>query len=482
MTVFGRSDPIDRAFTFCSLQSKLLRAILFATYYMSGTSQARELARAVAQRAASNPPPTSNTDNLHTPTPSTAIPSTPTARLLQGRYRKPRKPRAGCEYSPSEYRPLVLAHERLQKWVTPCTELYRQTQNHISPSGFQKFVEVMLLGLDENTRSNYGAGLLRFTQFCDTLSIHEEARMPASEHLLAIFASDAAGYSSDKTVGNWLAGLKVWHDVNGARWKGDSPQMKRVKAGIKKLVPPTSKMAKRPPVTIEHMYALYVTLDLTNCKDAAIWAVACVSFWGCCRLGELLPSSKAAFHPSRHVTRGEEVHFETETDGRAISTGFRVPWTKVTQEEGADICVSEPEAALSTQYAMRQHLHANKNVPAYGSLFAFEKDTGGHHNMTKSDYLTRVNDIWKTCGLLTVNGHSARIGGATELLLRGVNPDVVAQQGRWSSHSFLLYWRKIQTILPLFINQQFGANRVAQASKGMLDFIKKYGLQNINID
>ncbi|KAJ7233547.1 hypothetical protein C8J57DRAFT_1453186 [Mycena rebaudengoi] len=358
--------------------------------------------------------------------------STPTSRLLQGRYRKPRKPRAGCEYSPSQYRPM--------KWETPCTDIYRQAHHSIAgPAGFQKLIEVMLLGLDENTRTNYGAGLLRFTQFCDNLSIHEPARMPASAHLLAIFASDAAGYNSDSTVNNWLAGLKIWHDLNGAQWNGDSPQMKRVKAGIKKLVPPTSKRAKRPPVTIEHMYALYASLDLTNCKDAAVWAVACVSFWGCCRLGELLPSSKVAFHPSHHAPWDEDVHFETNDDGQAISTGFHIPWTKVTKEEGADIL---------------RHA-ANKNVPAYASLFAYEKQGGGHHNMT-----------------------NARIGGTTELLLRGINPDVVAQQGRWSSHSFLLYWRRIQTILPLFINQEFGSNRISQASKGMLGFIKKYGLHN----
>ncbi|KAJ6620377.1 hypothetical protein B0H10DRAFT_2216152 [Mycena sp. CBHHK59/15] len=344
---------------------------------------------------------------------------------------------------------------------------------------FQKFLEVMLLGLDESTRSNYGAGLLRFTQFCDALGIHEEARMPASENLLAIFGSDAAGYSSDGTLNNWLAGLKIWHDINGAQWNGDSAQMKRIKAGVKKLVPKTSKRAKRPPVTIEHMYMLYSTLDLTNCRDAAVWAVACVAFWGCCRLGELLPTNQVSFHPSHHVTRGEEVMLELNDDGKAHSTGFHIPWSKVTKEEGADICVSEPEPGISTQYAMRQHLHANKNVPLHASLFAYETDTGGHHNLTKTEYLARVNGIWKAGGMLTVNGHSARIGGATELLLRGVNPDVVAQQGRWSSHSFLLYWRKIQTILPLFINGQLGANRISQAMRGMQGFVAKYGLQNV---
>ncbi|KAJ6617931.1 hypothetical protein B0H10DRAFT_1796291 [Mycena sp. CBHHK59/15] len=397
---------------------------------------------------------------------------TPTVHLLQGRFRKPRKPHSGCEYSPSPFRPVVLAHERIQKLTTLCTELYWETQKGFSPEAFQKFLEVMLPGLDESARSNYGAELLCFTQFCDALNIHEEARVPASKHLLAFFAADAVRYSSDGTVINWLAGLKIWHDVNGAQWNGDSPQMKRVKAGGKKLVPQMSKRAKRPPVTIEHLYMLYTMLDLTNCKDAAVWVVACVAFWGCCRLGELLPTDNVSFHPSHHVTWGEEVTLKVDGDGKAHSTGFHIPWTKVAKEEGADISQKHfPDA-------MQQHLHANKSVPLHASLFAYEKDTGGHYNMTKTEYLTRVNGIWKVNGMLTVNGHSARIGGAMELLLRGVNPDVVAQQGRWVPHSFLLDWRKIQTILPLFINREFGANRISQTSQGMWDFVKKYGLQN----
>ncbi|KAJ6528613.1 hypothetical protein DFH09DRAFT_1094305 [Mycena vulgaris] len=244
--------------------------------------------------------------------------STATARTLQGRYRKRRKPRAGCEYSPCQFIIAVLANERLQKWEPPCTTVYRQAQNGTAgPAGFQKFIEVMLLGLDESTRSNYGAGLLCFTQFCDTLSIREEARMPASAHLLAIFTSDAAGYSSEST--------------DAAVW----PQ----------------------------------------------WTVACVTFWGCCRLRELLPCNKAAFHPSHHVTRGQEIHFENKEGGQAVSTGFHIPWTKVTKKEGAEICVSKPDPALSTQYAIRQHLRANVNVPPYASLFAYEKEGGEHHNM-----------------------------------------------------------------------------------------------------
>jgi hypothetical protein len=51
-------------------------------------------------------------------------------------------------------------------------------------------------------------------------------------------------------------------------------------------------------------------------------------------------------------------------------------------------------------------------------------------------------------GISRITGHSFRIGGTTELLRRGVPPDVVKMAGRWSSDSFLRYWRKKEDILP----------------------------------
>ncbi|KAG2063440.1 hypothetical protein BDR04DRAFT_941340, partial [Suillus decipiens] len=56
-------------------------------------------------------------------------------------------------------------------------------------------------------------------------------------------------------------------------------------------------------------------------------------------------------------------------------------------------------------------------------------------------FLTGCNDIWKSSNLAALSGHCFRIGGATELLLRGVPPDMVATQGRWKSRAFLEYWR-----------------------------------------
>ncbi len=69
----------------------------------------------------------------------------------------------------------------------------------------------MLASVTEDTRESYGAGLLRFTQFCDAENVPENARMPASESLLSLFvAKMGAGLVQPPTINTWLAGLGLW--------------------------------------------------------------------------------------------------------------------------------------------------------------------------------------------------------------------------------------------------------------------------------
>lgn len=202
---------------------------------------------------------------------------------VDGRVSKPRKPRVGDAISPDPSRPPVLARNRVLLWTTPHGNRFmEELQAELPHSAVLKLFQVMIRSLDESTRSNYGAGLLRFTQFCDHHSIPEEAHMPASSNLINSFAASAAGHLSAPALSNWIAGLHFWHVVNNATWNGDD-MLRHVRRGVAKLCPPESKRAKRPPVTIEAMVALGEGLDLSLSFDAAVWAVACVAFWSCIR-------------------------------------------------------------------------------------------------------------------------------------------------------------------------------------------------------
>ncbi|KIO19287.1 hypothetical protein M407DRAFT_82974, partial [Tulasnella calospora MUT 4182] len=89
------------------------------------------------------------------------------------------------------------------------------------------------------TRSNYGAGLIRFHEFCDSRDIPESESMPASNEMLATCIASWPGKRSESTLRTWLLGLDFWHTAHGATWL-EGPQSTAVIRGAKKSVPATS--------------------------------------------------------------------------------------------------------------------------------------------------------------------------------------------------------------------------------------------------
>ncbi|KAG2084075.1 uncharacterized protein F5147DRAFT_748845 [Suillus discolor] len=296
-------------------------------------------------------------------------------------------------------------------------------------------------------QENYGARLLRFHQFCNSRKIPESSCMPASDNLLALFVASWASKIATMTVENWLAGLHFWHTMHGVPWHGHA-LLHMSTAGVRKLVPEVSKCLRRPPVTLEHMHMLYCNLDLSNTFDVSVFAVASIAFWSCCRLGELIINSANSFDASRHVACAVQITRRSPANGVSWSS-FSIPWSKTTLGAGAKIILSHVDDFTNPVTALNHHISANAIVPPHAPLFAFETASGGWAPMTRLWFLTCCNQVWKGASLLELTGHCFRTGGATELLLRGVPPDVVAVQGHWKSQEFLEYWHKIDSILPL---------------------------------
>ncbi|KAJ7202366.1 hypothetical protein GGX14DRAFT_301487, partial [Mycena pura] len=185
---------------------------------------------------------------------------------------------------PSYFRPSVLARDRLSEWHTPYSFHSMSSLAARFPAEIiRKWRDVVLASVEEDTRGNYGAGLLRFGHFCDQHRVPELSRMPASEGLLSMFiASYGAGQVSAGTVASWLSGLQLWHQLNGAPWHGGEI-LWRTKKGVSKLAPPSSRRPPRDPVSRQHMFVLRKYLDLGNTFDAAVWAAATSSWKGCAR-------------------------------------------------------------------------------------------------------------------------------------------------------------------------------------------------------
>jgi hypothetical protein len=105
--------------------------------------------------------------------------------------------------------------------------------------------------------------------------------------------------------------------------------------------------------------------------------------------------------------------------------------------------------------ALKNHITVNNSIPGSFALFAYKTNSGEPKNLTKQEFLSFVTNIWSAARLAHVLGHSFRIGGAVELLLAGVPPEVVAAIGGWTSLAFLLYWRHMEEILPMSTSKAY---------------------------
>ena len=139
------------------------------------------------------------------------------------------------------------------------------------------------------------------------------------------------------------------------------------------------------------------------------------------------------------------------------SANFDIPWTKTTKELGATIILMARHDGdpLCPVTALKNHLETNSSIPASSALFAYNTSSGEPKNLLKNEFLSFVTKIWSSAMLAHVLGHSFRIGSAVELLLAGVPPEIVAATGGWTSLAFLLYWHRMDKILPMSTSKAY---------------------------
>jgi hypothetical protein len=169
------------------------------------------------------------------------------------------------------------------------------------------------------------------------------------------------------------------------------------------------------------------------------------------------------------LTHNYSITSRTLRDG-SWSTSFHIPWTKTTKEAGAQVILTGRDDILCPCTAIQNHLNINHNVPGLASLFAYQTTDGNWEHMSKHRFMSFCVDIWSKAGLAHVKGHSFRIGGAVELLLAGVPPEIVAATGGWTSLAFLLYWRRMEEILPMSTSKAYQKSQITDLAKILEDF------------
>ncbi|KAF5368148.1 hypothetical protein D9615_010187 [Tricholomella constricta] len=326
------------------------------------------------------------------------------------------------------------------------------------PRELSQIYHLLLESLSESTRQSYGAGLLRFTQFCDRLRVSENLRMPASDALLSAFIADASSSCSGACVRNWLSGLRAWHIIHRAEWHGRDPWVLSLQKTADKFGIPF-KRPPRNPITARHLLCLRNDLDLDSPFGAAVWAAALVAFWGCRGLGEILPPS-TSFSPSRHVSSSSNFKSSFVNGSKVIT--FHIPHTK-TSPTGIQCILTATNNIFCPISALDKHLRLN-HPSSSSHLFAFRTEISSTP-LIKSLFLSTTSKIFLAHSLDPVFGHSYRIGGVIELLASGVPPEVIMKLGGWSSLCFLLYWRRLDFLVPNAITRAWATLRQEFAHK-----------------
>jgi hypothetical protein len=315
------------------------------------------------------------------------------------------------------------------------TLLSQHTKSHVS--------QAIQNSLASSTLDRYSGSIKQFLRFCDAERVPEHLRFPADEFILCAFAASSFGRHAGSTPRTRLTALKAWHVVHNVEWKG-SARLRYVLNGVHNAAPRNSKRPLRPPINARMLSQLVDKLDLNSPLDAAVAACAATAFWGQCRLGELLPPTLSTISTSSLPTRSD---FKRSLRNPQACV-LHLPQTK-THRHGQDVILVDQRVPINPISLLKNHIRVN-SVPNDQHIFSFTS-ANGRSSLSKALFLKRCNDIWTTLGYPRTTGHSFRIGGTTELLVAGTPPDVVKATGRWSSESFLRYWRTLDALAPQHI-------------------------------
>jgi hypothetical protein len=253
------------------------------------------------------------------------------------------------------------------------------------------------------------------------------------------------GSRSGSSIKNDISGLRAWHLYHNVPFKGGNC-LSLVLRGVEAHSPPSSRRLPRAPVSAKMFACLYNTLVHSDPFDAACLAAASVAFWSQSRLGELLPVGLASLASASLPTRSDLRNRSSLGASRIL----HLPSTKCSKARGEDIIICQQLPPTDPLGLLEAHLAIN--IPGPSDLLFSYRHGSSHLPLVRAKFLSRCNSVWLQNDFPAITGHSFRIGGTTELLVRGVPPDIVKMLSRWSSDSFLRYWRHLDSIAPLYVS------------------------------
>ena len=206
-----------------------------------------------------------------------------------------------------------------------------------------------------------------------------------------------------------------------------------VSSSIKGLKAQLSRPVRQKlPFSVDHLAKFHVLLNLSDANQLACWCAMLLAFFGCFRLSNLVPPSKAKFDPLKHLKR-DDIRFDKEF----ILIFYK--WSKTNQNSNKvawiPICTVSDERFNLKFYLIK--LFDMVKVPNDAPLFSF-KNKDFHSKFS----LVRLLDkcvFGAGLSLADYSWHSFRRGSAVFAFELGLADSAVQLLGDWSSAAFKKY-------------------------------------------
>ena len=326
--------------------------------------------------------------------------------------------------TPSPLCPTCPAKDRLLLWkLTEHTHRSNNTNPPLPPTNKECIREVLTEAYSNSTKAMYGTGILVFHVFCDRKGINKTQRAPCEQTPLSNFISTLIGNYLAQAIKNYTYSLQAWHIIHRIPWNVNNAELQTLFTSTAKNQPLKSTKAQRPPCTIEDLVAIHKNLNPRDPFDTTVLACRTTTFWLVAQLGELTIPKLNAFNPKIHVKYSNLNQNVMDRHGNKVTTIF-IPWTKALKSQGEELnWAAQALTGADLEEAMRNHLNINQ-FDNNSHLFQHHWK-GTSRPMSKSIFLTQIRKALMAAKRKPIAGHSLRIGGTLEYLLRGIDFPVV---------------------------------------------------------
>lgn len=279
--------------------------------------------------------------------------------------------------------------------------------------------------VSSNTLSTYRTGIVCWEKFCNW---HSLCPYPASEHNLCLFIAYLSFHQyGSSTANTYLAAICYAHNLLGLSLNCSSmPILQRTLSGLRHTSPPTS---SRLPITIPILHLLhqyFARSPLSLFDQHCIWSCCSLAFFGCFRIGEILPT------PARNHILTCDILLQPEM----LQLHLRRSKTDKFAD-GTTIQLQPINSPLCPVKALLSYLpHRLARFPG-GPIFILNSG----EPLTPCRFNSTIKSAVSHLGLdpSRFSSHSFRSGAATSAATAGLPDWLIKAMGRWASDAYHLY-------------------------------------------